>query len=217
MSEYDRVFECMDNCGETINVSDDFASEQLAAARWAEEKNGARCPDCTKKKLTPLSQVEENYSATTRFQCEAMAKALLDGLVVDDMLVSGLETERIVGGLLARIHQLHGWLDDLQSGMFINCVYCGHRYGPKEDTPVTMADILREHIEKCPEHPLAQALEEKKRLETRVQALLEELRLAYGGVPPGHYENAKSAGTTSKCKTCRRFNCECPPAQETPA
>lgn len=48
------------------------------------------------------------------------------------------------------------WVDDLQSGMFVNCVYCGHRYGPKETTPVSMADALKAHIEQCPSHPMAQ-------------------------------------------------------------
>jgi hypothetical protein len=55
---------------------------------------------------------------------------------------------------------------DLQSGMYINCVYCGHRYGPRETTAATlpdaktqtMADALTEHISKCPKHPLAKAL-----------------------------------------------------------
>lgn len=49
------------------------------------------------------------------------------------------------------------WINDLQSGMYINCVYCGHRYGPKDETPSSMADVLREHIEKCPKHPLCAA------------------------------------------------------------
>ena len=26
--------------------------------------------------------------------------------------------------------RLEQWVNDLQSGMYINCVYCGHRYGP---------------------------------------------------------------------------------------
>lgn len=47
------------------------------------------------------------------------------------------------------------WVNDLQSGMYVNCVYCGHRYGPGETTPVSMADALKAHIEKCPQHPLA--------------------------------------------------------------
>jgi hypothetical protein len=47
------------------------------------------------------------------------------------------------------------WVDDLQSGMFVNCVYCGHRYGPGETTPVSMADALKAHVEQCPEHPMS--------------------------------------------------------------
>ena len=46
-----------------------------------------------------------------------------------------------------RIARLEKWVDDLQSGMYINCVYCGHRYGPKDEVPTTMADVLKKHIE----------------------------------------------------------------------
>ena len=55
----------------------------------------------------------------------------------------------------AEIQRLKTWVSDLQSGMFINCVYCGHRYGPKEGTPVAMADVLKAHIVQCPKHPLS--------------------------------------------------------------
>lgn len=48
------------------------------------------------------------------------------------------------------------WIKDLQSGMYVNCVYCGHRYGPEDKIPVSMADALKQHIEQCPEHPLTQ-------------------------------------------------------------
>lgn len=34
--------------------------------------------------------------------------------------------------------KLKMWISDLQSGMFINCVYCGHRYGPKDQMPATL-------------------------------------------------------------------------------
>jgi hypothetical protein len=47
------------------------------------------------------------------------------------------------------------WIADLQSGMYVNCVYCGHRYGPEKDTPVSMAEILKQHVEQCPEHPMS--------------------------------------------------------------
>jgi len=52
------------------------------------------------------------------------------------------------------------WVNDLQSGMYINCVYCGHRYGPEKDTPVSMADVLKEHIEQCPKHPMSKLKQE---------------------------------------------------------
>lgn len=57
--------------------------------------------------------------------------------------------------LRARVVELEQWVHDLQSGMFINCVYCGHRYGPQDEIPATMADALKEHIEQCPKHPMS--------------------------------------------------------------
>lgn len=82
------------------------------------------------------------------------------------------------------IMTLNRWIRDLQSKFFVNCVYCGHRYGPavcercdgsgieeyRSDhttdkvcikcngsgagTPVALADVLREHIMECPKHPV---------------------------------------------------------------
>jgi hypothetical protein len=46
------------------------------------------------------------------------------------------------------------WVVDLQNGMHVNCVYCGHRYGPVEDTPTSNEQLLFEHIIVCPQHPL---------------------------------------------------------------
>ena len=62
------------------------------------------------------------------------------------------------------IEDLQQWVSDCQSGMYINCVYCGHRYGPREETPVAMADVLKEHCEQCPKHPLSAAKAEIRRL-----------------------------------------------------
>jgi hypothetical protein len=53
------------------------------------------------------------------------------------------------------LREMKRWVDDLQSGMYVNCVYCGHRYGPGETTPVSMADALKEHVERCPKHPMS--------------------------------------------------------------
>lgn len=57
--------------------------------------------------------------------------------------------------LRAANEKLRAWVADCQSGMYVNCVYCGHRYGPGETTPVSMADALKAHIERCDEHPMA--------------------------------------------------------------
>jgi hypothetical protein len=64
----------------------------------------------------------------------------------------------IVKQLTADVERLTAWVADLQSGMYVNCVYCGHRYGPGETTPVSMADALKAHIAQCPEHPMAALL-----------------------------------------------------------
>ena len=57
--------------------------------------------------------------------------------------------------LREEIKRLQQMVDDLQSGMYINCVYCGHRFGPKDEVPSTMADVLKEHVKTCPKHPMA--------------------------------------------------------------
>jgi len=60
--------------------------------------------------------------------------------------------------LCQRLRRYEEWVQDLQSGMYINCVYCGHRYGPDNEVPAAMADVLKAHIEVCPEHPLSKAM-----------------------------------------------------------
>ena len=64
------------------------------------------------------------------------------------------------------IRKLQSWVNDLQSGMYINCVYCGHRYGPNDEVPASMADVLKAHVEKCPKHPMFE-----------LKTLVEELKL----------------------------------------
>ena len=65
--------------------------------------------------------------------------------------------------------KLTQWVSDLQSGMWINCVYCGHRYGPHDKTPVSKANVLYEHIKKCAKHPLSKALAENRRLRKKIK------------------------------------------------
>lgn len=51
------------------------------------------------------------------------------------------------------VTKLRQWVNDLQSGMYVNCVYCGHRYGPNETTSITTADAPKTHIETVPRPP----------------------------------------------------------------
>lgn len=79
--------------------------------------------------------------------------------------------------------RLWAWVHDLQSGMYINCVYCGHRFGPKEQISATMADALKDHIEQCPKHPMSalrQRLAEAQAGATMLRAALKLLRYSDG-------------------------------------
>ncbi len=72
----------------------------------------------------------------------------------------------------AIIQKLQQWIDDCQSGMYINCVYCGHRYGPDDGNHlVTMRDALEAHISVCPSHPLSSAKAEISRLKVLLREL----------------------------------------------
>lgn len=53
------------------------------------------------------------------------------------------------------IQRLEAWIRDLQAGTYVNCVYCGHRYGPEDSTPVALAEVLKQHVQQCPKHPMA--------------------------------------------------------------
>jgi len=72
-----------------------------------------------------------------------------------DLKKTALELYAKLAKAEAELERMQQWINDLQSGMYINCVYCGHRYGPRKNTPVAMADVLKEHIEQCPKHPLS--------------------------------------------------------------
>lgn len=65
------------------------------------------------------------------------------------------EKDATIARLTQELEEARRWVNDLQSGMYINCVYCGHRYGPKDKVPCTMADALKQHIEQCPKHPMS--------------------------------------------------------------
>lgn len=81
-----------------------------------------------------------------------------------DYKVRGLENHERLAALTEENARLRQWVSDLQSGMFVNCVYCGHRYGKTGEVPESMADVLKAHIEVCPQHPMSRLKAENGRL-----------------------------------------------------
>jgi len=77
----------------------------------------------------------------------------LDGKYDEDDPHFGLQR---LSDLVKRVRDLRKWVNDLQTKLYINCVYCGHRYGPGDEQ--VPAEALAEHIKTCPEHPLSRAL-----------------------------------------------------------
>lgn len=90
---------------------------------------------------------------------------------------SGAKAAKTLHEAISRISTLERWINDLHSGMYINCVYCGHCYGPNTEVPASMAEVLKEHISKCPAHPLSTAT---KRISILEQERDEALCLAEG-------------------------------------
>jgi polyhydroxyalkanoate synthesis regulator phasin len=83
------------------------------------------------------------------------------------------EPSAVPASTQAENDRLRQWVADLQSGLYVNCVYCGHRYGPGETTPVRMADALKAHIEQCQAHPMSALKTEIDRLRKYVRHLKE--------------------------------------------
>lgn len=91
--------------------------------------------------------------------------------------------KEIIAGLGLRVEQAEKeverykkWVDDLQAGMYVNCVYCGHRYGPADEVSASKADLLTQHIEKCPAHPMSGLKEENERLKAECASVKNALR-----------------------------------------
>ena len=76
-------------------------------------------------------------------------------------------------GMLAEIERLEYWVANLQKGTYINCVYCGHCYGPDSKVPATMADVLKKHIAVCDRHPMAKLLVVCKETDHAIDLLLD--------------------------------------------
>ena len=97
-----------------------------------------------------------------------------------------------VAELRGENERLERFVNDLQAGLYINCVYCGHRYGPDDEHAATlvedgatpsMQEALKAHIEQCPKHPMAAITAELARLREEndeARAELDEARRSLG-------------------------------------
>jgi len=79
-----------------------------------------------------------------------------------------------VRDLQDEIKRLTEWIGDLQSGLYVNCIYCGHRYPP--GTPDVRDQALYNHIKDCLYHPLSKALDQIVELK-KTRAALAELMI----------------------------------------
>ena len=100
----------------------------------------------------------EQRRANDRKLLEAISKSENPEWIANGACPNCAAREAEVETLTKERDELRAWVDDCQSGMFINCVYCGHRYGPAESTKPTMQQVLYDHIAVCVKHPLSAAL-----------------------------------------------------------
>lgn len=81
------------------------------------------------------------------------------------------EQEKEIIKLRKQIKELKQWNDDLQSGLYVNCAYCGHRYAP--GTSAVQSHILYKHIKECKQHPLYHQRRKTKRLQKMLNKTLD--------------------------------------------
>ena len=91
--------------------------------------------------------------------------------VIDEVLSLTKRLELDKKNLERENASLVQWVHDLQAGMSINCVYCGKKYGPDDEVPSTMADVLKEHVEQCPKHPMSALRREGDELRAQIRVL----------------------------------------------
>ena len=72
------------------------------------------------------------------------------------------------------IKTLKGWINGLPQ-LYVNCVYCGHRFKPNPEVFPSQTDVVREHMEKCSKHPLFQANQKIKELKKVIEELEKRL------------------------------------------
>ena len=130
--------------------------------------------------------------------CDLLRTQLDEAKATNDVLSEhrqGLAADLVeqcdkVTTLQREVGQLNQWVDDLQGRMYINCVYCGHRYGPDDEEPKheTMREELHAHVEQCPKHPMAALKADNERL--RKAAYI--VKVAWESLPGGQSHPPKA-------------------------
>lgn len=131
--------------------------------------------------MTDETWPELSDAARVRMREKALARLPLEtyGHMSDEWVANrafmatsnDLELPAVTVAARDRIMRLSRWVNQLQSGMTINCVYCGHCYGPADTTPVTRAEILTAHLEVCLQHPMNALKRENEQLRAKVKKL----------------------------------------------
>ena len=70
-----------------------------------------------------------------------------------------------------KVTRLEKWVSDLQASKYINCVYCGYRFGLETEVPASMADIHRDHMSGCVKHPMYELTLIKKLTEDEMSSV----------------------------------------------
>ena len=96
-----------------------------------------QCKWCADSKthddLRCLREERDALEGYFREAVDALSVYLQSGGKYAHLMEPGQSITKDGPGRLARYFEQ--WVADLQSGLYINCVYCGHRYGPRETTP----------------------------------------------------------------------------------
>lgn len=156
------------------SLPNDYPLSKMALEMWNVLQ------DRTMEGLTLIGRIEAIWdiadSGGRRIEMEY--RPIYTKEVMDETLAEITALRARISRLEDENKRLESHVSDLQSGMYINCVYCGHRYGPNDAAPVSMADVLYEHISQCPKHPLSKAAaritELEQALKVARKAALEE-------------------------------------------
>lgn len=111
-----------------------------------------RCPDPN----CPGRFCPEDYHQRLR------DRALLEESISDRDVIARLQrelknaraaTEVAIHEHAQEVSKLRQWVRELQSGLYLNCVFCGENFTGQENF-----NRLTNHIRECPEHPLSRLL-----------------------------------------------------------